>query len=133
MNGRPRVQYCGECLCRLSGDVDRCTECSAASDGLNYRQAQEHLLAMLTREPAADRRVRAISAFGQRGEPDRAAALVDIALQAPAGSPEALAVVRCLEHLLAGTRRNDVFVRLAEVHTDPEVRMAARRALLRSH
>ena len=101
MNWATAAQYCGACLCRLPGDAEHCIECGAAACGLNYRQAQEHLLAMLRGEDSADCRNRAISAFGQRGEPDRAEALVDIAFATSVGSPEALAIVRCLEHLLS--------------------------------
>ena len=131
MSSRPLVQYCGECLCRFGGDADCCSECGATAGGLNYKEAQQRLLDMLARESVADSRMRAIAAFGQRGEPDRAATLVDIALKAPAGSPEGIAFVQCLEHLLYGPARRELFSRIAEHHADPQVRMAARRALLR--
>jgi hypothetical protein len=90
------------------------------------------MLDMLVRESAAGSRIRAICAFGQRGEPDRAATLVDIALMAPSGSPDGLAVVQSLAHLLSGTGRRELLLRIAQDHADPEVRMAANRVLLRS-
>ena len=131
MSGSSVVQYCSDCLGRFGADADRCTECGAAARGLNYRQAQQRLLDLVAQEPSPDGRVRAIAAFGRRGEPDRAASLAEIAFKAPAGSPEGLAVVRCLEHLLSGTGRKELFLRLADEHADPEVRMAAHRAMLR--
>jgi hypothetical protein len=128
---RSIVQYCGDCLGRFGADADRCTECGAAARGLNYKEAQQELLDMLVRESAASTRIRAICAFGQRGEPDRAATLVDIALLAPAGSPDGLAVVQSLTHLLSGTGQTELLLRIAKDHADPEVRMAANRVLLR--
>jgi HEAT repeat protein len=112
----------------MAPEAEVCPACGQRPADLTAKAYRDKLLHAL-HHPLSEVRMRAIIALGWRAKPQVAQDLVDCALRNPKDVVEALEIVKSLQSLPAGQRRDMALRELHERHPAVAVRIAAMAAL----